>query len=231
MAAQAHKYPAQLSGGQQQRVALARALAPSPGLLLLDEPLSALDARVRVHLRREVRALQRRLGVTTIMVTHDQEEALTMADRIAVMNQGVIEQVGSPIEIYRKPASAFVADFVGTMNFMPAVVAGPNRVRLGRLELECADGLDAALPGTRVTLALRPEDVVVRDVAGGFAARIVDMEFLGSFYRVQLAADGIDGAGITADLSINDVRDLALARDMTIAVALPRERIRVFAGG
>src|SRR5262245_50125055 len=103
---QGDKYPAQLSGGQQQRVALARALATSPGLLLLDEPLSALDAKVRVHLRHEIRQLQRRVGVTTIMVTHDQEEALTIADRIVVMNHGVIEQVGTPVEVYRRPASA-----------------------------------------------------------------------------------------------------------------------------
>ncbi len=116
------KYPAQLSGGQQQRVAVARALALSPGLLLLDEPLSALDARVRAHLRSEIRRLHQRLEVTTIMVTHDQEEALTMADRIVVMNQGVIEQIGTPTEVYRKPASAFVADFVGTTNFLPGVV-------------------------------------------------------------------------------------------------------------
>src|SRR5207245_2282482 len=111
------RYPTQLSGGQQQRVALARALATAPSLLLLDEPLSALDARVRLNLRGEIKALQRRLGVTSIMVTHDQEEALTMADRIVVMNHGAIEQVGSPQEIYRKPSTAFVADFVGSMNF------------------------------------------------------------------------------------------------------------------
>src|SRR5689334_22050817 len=111
---QGTKYPGQLSGGQQQRVALARALATSPGLLLLDEPLSALDARVRVRLRDEIKALQRRLGVTTIMVTHDQEEALAIADRIVVMNAGVIEQVGDPSEIYRAPATPFVADFVGS---------------------------------------------------------------------------------------------------------------------
>jgi len=117
MPEQGDKYPAQLSGGQQQRVALARAIATSPGLLLLDEPLSALDARVRVYLRREVRDLQRRLGVTTVMVTHDQEEALTMADRIVVMNEGKIEQVGTPIEVYREPATSFVAAFIGTMNF------------------------------------------------------------------------------------------------------------------
>src|SRR3954463_8486968 len=114
MPEQSAKYPVQLSGGQQQRVALARALATSPSLLLLDEPLSALDARVRVYLRHEIKSLQRRLGLTTIMVTHDQEEALTMADRIVVMNHGVIEQVGSPIEIYRNPSSPFVAEFVGT---------------------------------------------------------------------------------------------------------------------
>jgi iron(III) transport system ATP-binding protein len=232
MPGEAHKYPAQLSGGQQQRVALARALATSPGLLLLDEPLSALDARVRVHLRREVRGLQNRLGVTTIMVTHDQEEALTMADRIVVMNEGMIEQLGTPIEIYRKPQSAFVADFVGTMNFMPAVVSGPSRVRLGRIELECAGELEGANPGIAVTLAVRPEDVAVRNVArgcaNGFTARILGMEFLGSFYRVQLAADETHQTRFTADLSINDVRDLSLAPDMTLAVALPPERIRVF---
>ncbi len=135
---QGTKYPVQLSGGQQQRVALARALATSPGLLLLDEPLSALDARVRLRLRDEIKALQRRLGVTTIMVTHDQEEALAMADRIVVMNQGVIEQVGTPSEIYRKPATAFVADFVGTMTFLDAEVTGPDRAaaRLDRARLQ-----------------------------------------------------------------------------------------------
>src|SRR3954452_1063543 len=139
MPEQGVKYPVQLSGGQQQRVALARALATSPGLLLLDEPLSALDARVRLRLRDEVKALQRRLGVTTVMVTHDQEEALAMADCIVVMNQGVIEQIGSPQDIYRKPASAFVADFVGTMTFLDGEIAGPMSLRVGALELACPD--------------------------------------------------------------------------------------------
>ena len=127
MPEQGTKYPAQLSGGQQQRVALARALASSPSLLLLDEPLSALDARVRVRLRDEIKTLQRRLGITTIMVTHDQEEALAMADRIVVMNRGRVEQVGTPAETYGRPASAFVADFVGAMNMLDAVVAAPGR--------------------------------------------------------------------------------------------------------
>src|SRR4029079_19094143 len=138
MPEQGAKYPAQLSGGQQQRVALARALASSPSLLLLDEPLSALDARVRVRLRDEIKTLQRRLGITTIMVTHDQEEALAMADRIVVMRRGRVEQVGSPSEIYGRPASAFVADFVGAMSMLDAVVAGPSRVRIGQLELACS---------------------------------------------------------------------------------------------
>ncbi|MGL6041374.1 MAG: ATP-binding cassette domain-containing protein, partial [Deefgea sp.] len=125
----AEKYPAQLSGGQQQRVALARALATSPNLLLLDEPLSALDAQVREHLRGEIKALQQKLGVTTIMVTHDQEEALTMADRIVVMNHGVIEQIGTPDEIYQQPASRFVADFVGHCNWINSLAVGKHRVR------------------------------------------------------------------------------------------------------
>jgi iron(III) transport system ATP-binding protein len=146
------KYPAQLSGGEQQRIALARALAPSPALLLLDEPLSALDARVRQSLRHEIRALQRRLGITTIMVTHDQEEALAMADRIVVMNHGVVEQVGPPAEVYMRPRSPFVARFVGQMNFLDAV-AGPRPgvARLGAVELTLPAGRDpgaaAAEPG------------------------------------------------------------------------------------
>jgi iron(III) transport system ATP-binding protein len=125
------KYPGQLSGGQQQRIALARAIATSPGLLLLDEPLSALDALERVRLRGEIRALQQRLGVTTIMVTHDQEEALSIADRVVVMNAGCIEQVGTPREVYEHPATSFAADFVGKINVLPAVSEGAGRFRVG----------------------------------------------------------------------------------------------------
>src|SRR5205823_9135440 len=160
---QGKKYPVQLSGGQQQRVALARALATSPGLLLLDEPLSALDARVRLRLRDEIKELQRRLGVTTIMVTHDQEEALAMADRIVGMNQGVIEQVGTPSEIYRNPATAFVADFVGTMTFLDAEVAGPGKLRFGTIELSC-NGINGFQHGDAVRIGLRPEEVRVRNI-------------------------------------------------------------------
>ena len=229
---QGDKYPAQLSGGQQQRVALARALATSPGLLLLDEPLSALDAKVRVHLRHEIRQLQRRVGVTTIMVTHDQEEALTIADRIVVMNRGVIEQVGSPVEVYRRPASAFVADFIGVMNFMPAVVVRPGVVRLGGLDLACdVDGLPT---GAGLTLAIRPEDIRVQSVTGSeenaVTVQIKAMEFLGSFFRVDLAGDAMEGVTLRADLAVDLVRRLDLAEGHALPVVLPRRRLRVYPG-
>jgi iron(III) transport system ATP-binding protein len=228
------KYPAQLSGGQQQRVALARALATSPGLLLLDEPLSALDAKVRVRLRHEIKQLQRRLGVTTIMVTHDQEEALTMADRIVVMNHGAIEQIGPPLEIYREPASPFVADFIGLMNFVAGTVVHDGVVRLGRVELACeADGLAA---GTEVTLAIRPEDIVVQDAPGpgsepnSLRARVDALAFLGSFFRVDLAGDALEGVLLRADLPVDLVRRLGIAEKSTLSVRLPRERIRIYPG-
>ena len=136
------KFPAQLSGGQQQRIALARALATAPGLLLLDEPLSALDALERVRLREEIRSLQRKLGVTTIMVTHDQEEALSVADRIVVMNHGVIEQVGTPMEIYRDPATPFVADFVGKINVLSGRLHPGRDLRIGTSRFACEHDTD-----------------------------------------------------------------------------------------
>ena len=232
LAEHAGKYPAQLSGGQQQRVALARALATSPGLLLLDEPLSALDAKVRVYLRHEVKHLQRRLGVTTIMVTHDQEEALTMADRIVVMNHGAIEQIGAPLEIYREPASPFVADFIGVMNFVAGTVVRDGVVRLGRIELACeADGL---APGTEVTLAIRPEDIVVPDVAGpgsqpnALSARVDALAFLGSFFRADLVGAGTGEVRLRADVSVEVVRRFGLAEGHTLSIVLPRERLRVY---
>ena len=227
------KYPAQLSGGQQQRVALARALATSPGLLLLDEPLSALDARVRVHLRHEIKDLQNRLGVTTIMVTHDQEEALTMADRIVVMNEGVIEQVGTPMEIYRHPATAFVADFIGKMNFADGAVVGAGRVRLGTVELACDTA--GLAPGREVQIAVRPEDIVARGVTPGdpnaFTAQVADLEFLGSSLRVDLTGAALGGQTLTADLSVNLMRELELEPGHDITVRIPPARIALYATG
>jgi iron(III) transport system ATP-binding protein len=229
---QQKKYPVQLSGGQQQRVALARALATSPGLLLLDEPLSALDARVRLRLRDEIKTLQRRLGVTTIMVTHDQEEALAMADRIVVMNQGVIEQVGSPQEIYRNPTTAFVADFVGTMTFLDAEIAGPMSLRVGAIELACPDA-KRFTTGSSVRIGLRPEEIRVRNIdratPNQIATRVTSLDFLGSFCRARLKPDAAPNVAILADFSLNLMRDLAVAEGQPLTVALPPESLRVFA--
>ena len=226
------KYPAQLSGGEQQRVALARALATSPGLLLLDEPLSALDARVRQRLRMEIKALQRRINVTTIMVTHDQEEALTMADRIVVMNAGRIEQIGSPLEIYNHPASAFVADFVGTMNLIDARSLGGRTVSACGLTLRVERALDAFGVGDSVTLCLRPEDVtLVADGAqaeNGYPGRVQSLEFLGSSYlgTLQVPPDG--EASIAVGLQAAAVRDLNIDIGSVIRIALPPQHLRIF---
>ena len=227
---QGAKYPAQLSGGQQQRVALARAIATSPGLLLLDEPLSALDARVRVYLRSEIKDLQRRLGVTTIMVTHDQEEALTMADRIVVMNQGVIEQVGTPEEIYSNPATAFVAEFIGTMNFVPGEVSGRDRVRIGSVELACpTDGYSI---GTSITIAVRPEDVNAQDLKPGdpnvVEVEVGRLEFLGSFYRADLLGPALENTPFHADFSVNLIRRKSVKTGSRLPVRIPSELIRLY---
>ncbi|GLK81479.1 putative 2-aminoethylphosphonate ABC transporter ATP-binding protein [Methylopila turkensis] len=229
---QGSKFPGQLSGGQQQRIALARALATSPGLLLLDEPLSALDAKVRIRLRAEMRTLQQRLRVTTIMVTHDQEEALAMADRIVVMNHGVIEQVGTPEEIYRRPATPFVADFVGHMTFLDAVVTGPRSVKVGSLDFVVAE--DAGAPvGAAVRLALRPEAVQTRGVApdalNRFEAKVGGLSFLGAFCRAHLTPVAGGSAPIAADISANAMRDLGISEGEVRAVAFPPEALRVFA--
>ncbi|MSP66940.1 MAG: putative 2-aminoethylphosphonate ABC transporter ATP-binding protein [Alphaproteobacteria bacterium] len=232
LAEQADKFPAQLSGGQQQRVALARALAPAPSLLLLDEPLSALDAQVRARLRGEIRALQRRLGVTTVMVTHDQEEALTMADRIVVMAQGRIDQIGTPEQVYRHPATPFVAEFLGRMNVLPGRRLPGDRVAVGDVTLHCAAG---ACEGTTetVTLCIRPEDIAIGRASGDCAnmvsARVERLEFMGSYYTAHLAPRGI-AAPLEADLSAQAVRDLALRPGEWVEAALPRDRLRVFFG-
>ena len=229
---QEKKYPVQLSGGQQQRVALARALATSPGLLLLDEPLSALDARVRVRLRDEIKSLQRRLGVTTIMVTHDQEEALAMADRIVVMNQGAIDQIGTPLDIYRTPATPFVADFVGSMMFLDAEVTGADRLRVGSLEVICPDA-GRYQQGTPVRLGLRPEEVRVRNLDATtpnvIETTVAGLDFLGAFCRAQLKPTGAPDVTILADFSANLMRDLAVMQGQKLTVSLPPDTLRVFA--
>jgi iron(III) transport system ATP-binding protein len=229
-----HRYPAQLSGGQQQRVALARAMALSPNLLLLDEPLSALDAQVRILLRAEVKQLQRRLSVTTLMVTHDQEEALTMADRIVVMDHGKIAQDGTPFEIYNKPATPFVASFIGSMNFIQEAVKEPTGLyRIGRLSLRVENGAGDLAAGTRVTMAIRPEDIVVRksgeERPNTVTAQVSEMEFRGPHYRVTLRLSDNGGAPtLRADIPTEAIMRMGLREDMDIGIHLPPDRIRVY---
>ena len=185
------RFPFEMSGGQQQRVALARALAPKPRMLLLDEPLSALDAKIRVSLRQEIRAIQRDLGITTVFVTHDQEEALSISDRIVVLSAGNVEQFGAPFEIYNKPATKFVATFVGQINTLKATVAD------AATKTVTLDGQKAGVPalpakarnGDSVALTLRPEAIVLangapRDIV--FEGDVTDVAFLGSVIRLKV---------------------------------------------
>ncbi|SOY66622.1 putative 2-aminoethylphosphonate ABC transporter ATP-binding protein [Cupriavidus taiwanensis] len=235
------QYPAQLSGGQQQRVAIARALATSPGLLLLDEPLSALDARVRVRLRSEIRALQQRLNITTILVTHDQEEALSMADRIVVMNQGAIEQVGTPAQVYQRPATPFAADFVGKTNMLGARVCGDGELHLGGVRMRCAAPAGCC-PDEDVQVFFRPEDVCVRGIEqhgpNVLEATVDKIEFLGAFSRLTLrlpdaapaaaGAAAAAGGALYADLSLNDLHELRPHTGDRLRLAIPADRIRIF---
>lgn len=189
---QGHKLPGQLSGGQQQRVALARALATKPQVLLLDEPLSALDAKIRVSLREEIRAIQRKLGITTIFVTHDQEEALSISDRIVVMYEGKAEQVGAPFEIYNQPSSRFVASFVGTLNTLDAVV---RDAATGTITVDGKDvsiglkRLNGHKTGDKISLAVRPEAVSLGGATGNrettLDGKINSVHFLGSVIRIR----------------------------------------------
>jgi iron(III) transport system ATP-binding protein len=174
LTAQAERYPYQLSGGQQQRVALARAVAARPRLLLLDEPLSALDAKVRTELRGEIRDLQQRLGILTIMVTHDQEEALTLADRIVCMRQGHIAQIGEPDALYHSPANRFVADFMGLSNLLEEETVRRHAAPL----------MNGHAPGTGFIACIRPEDVTL--VPGGKDAKVAKVQFLGNVSRLYL---------------------------------------------
>jgi iron(III) transport system ATP-binding protein len=225
-----HRYPAQLSGGEQQRIALARALAPSPSLLLLDEPLSALDARVRLALRHEIKAVQRRVSIPAIMVTHDQEEALAMADRIVVMNHGVVEQVGTPLEIYMEPRSLFVARFVGQMNVLPARADGrAGWARVGGVALRHRAA--AALPeGTALTLAIRPEEVMILPAApqseNVLVTRVTGVQFLGPFTRLTLA--GGDGSRLECDVAAGALAEVGAKEGGELALALPAAALRVF---
>jgi putative spermidine/putrescine transport system ATP-binding protein len=205
------RYPHQLSGGMQQRIALARALAIEPRVLLLDEPLSALDAKVRVQLREEIRRIQLRLGITTIYVTHDQEEALSVSDRVAVLSHGRIEQVGPPAEIYGSPATPFVAEFVGTMNRLESTVTNPD---VGEVEYDgtrlAVDAVRGRARGERVLVLVRPELLELEPAPngaadGGLAGEIISQTFLGPVTRLKVTAGDND---LTADVSAARARSL-----------------------
>ena len=216
---QAKQYPHQLSGGQQQRVALARALAIEPRVLLLDEPLSALDAKVRLQLREQIRTLQQRLGTTTLFVTHDQEEALSMADRVGVMRQGKLEQIAAPDELYKQPATAFVAEFVGVMNRIPAELRGEGMVAV----------LDAVVPvkgvppdDGLVDVLVRPEELRMDVVENGNGI-VTTRNFLGSVTRVGVLLSG----DVTVQIDKPSSEAAALAPGTSVSVSLPADPVLV----
>jgi len=191
-----HRYPHELSGGQQQRVALARALVVEPETLLLDEPLSNLDANLREQMRFEIRRIHERTRIATIYVTHDQAEAMVIADRIAVMNKGVIEQTGKPAEIYEQPCSRFVASFMGGANCLPAHVLGPGVVRCGDVQVRAADPREFR-PGDEVVLCIRPHAVRVHRIRNGpprgenlANGRLLQQAYLGDFHDLRIALSG-----------------------------------------
>lgn len=220
------RFPCQLSGGQQQRVALARALALSPGLLLLDEPLSALDAKVRIKLRETIRSLQKRLGITTIMVTHDQEEAMAMADRIVVMNHGHIEQVGTPREIYQNPASRFVAEFVGAMNFMEAEVTPQNQTMLANQPLALAPQRSHS---GKVLLGIRPENLTFGEGITELPVHVERMEFQGTFVRASCNPLGwTSTASIKVDVPVHQLASLSLHPGCESRLVIREQHIHVF---
>jgi putative spermidine/putrescine transport system ATP-binding protein len=227
----ADRYPYQLSGGQQQRVALARALAFEPIILLLDEPLSALDAKIRVALRHEIHDIQRQLGITTVYVTHDQEEALELSDRIVVMSEGRVEQIGTPFEIYNFPATDFVASFVGTLNTVPARIVDPARRRLALAGTEV--GTSSEIEGTagdRVTVAIRPEMVSLDGLGGDdtpgnrVQATVQDVAFLGAVVRVRTTLS--DGSTVSVD-TFNNPNLAVPASGSSVALRFPNEAVLV----
>ncbi len=209
---QASKYPHQMSGGQQQRVALARALAIEPRVLLLDEPLSALDAKVRAELRDQIRQLQQRLAITTVFVTHDQEEALSISDRVAVMSEGVLEQVGTPAEIYRDPRTPFVAEFVGVSSRVPVEPVDGSVVLFGeRCRIRASD---VGLPDGPLDALLRPEDVTITLDATA-EPFVTHKSFLGATTRVIVQ---VEGAAVRVDVRSDVAADIELGARVRLSV-------------
>ena len=222
LAPQATQFPHQLSGGQQQRVALARALAIEPRVLLLDEPLSALDAKVRLQLREQIRTLQQRLGTTTLFVTHDQEEALSMADRVGVMRQGRLEQIAVPAELYDHPATAFVAEFVGVMNRIPAEPQGGGMVTCVSCTVPAKGDSVSDPGGGAVDVLVRPEGLNM-EVAEHGNGIVTTKTFLGSVTRVGVLLSG----DVTVQVDKPSAEAAALAPGTSVSVTLPPEPVLV----
>ncbi len=222
------RYPYQLSGGQQQRVALARALAIQPQVLLLDEPLSALDAKIRLSLRQEIRAIQRQLGITTIYVTHDQEEALSLSDRVVVMNEGRIEQVGTPFEVYNFPQTSFVASFVGTLNVLRGTVvdAQKGRIAIDGQEIVASKSIENLKTGDHASIALHPEIISLDGLNGDgnhMQGLIEDVNFLGSIVRIRVR---FRDNSIYFD-QFNNPRLAPPQRGHPVTICFPREAVLV----
>jgi putative spermidine/putrescine transport system ATP-binding protein len=222
LAEQARQYPHQLSGGQQQRVALARALAIQPRVLLLDEPLSALDAKVRLQLREQIRTLQQRLGTTTLFVTHDQEEALSMADRVGVMRQGRLEQIAVPAELYDRPATTFVAEFVGVMNRIPAELKDAGTVAALGTTAPIEESISDLDRDNPVDVLVRPEGLRLQVAENGNGI-VTTKTFLGSVTRVGVVLSG----DVAVKIDQPSAQAAALAPGTPVSVTLPAEPVIV----
>jgi len=221
LVAHSAKYPHQLSGGQQQRVALARALAIQPKILLLDEPLSALDAKVRVTLRDEIRRIQSELGITTLFVTHDQEEALALSDRVGVMSEGRVEQLDTPARVYREPATPFVAQFVGVTNALAGVADG-DAVLVDGHRLP-ASGAAGHPRGAAIRLIVRPEEIRLRpddgSIPGALPGMILTQSFLGPVMRLTLRLESQDGQLLRVDVPSREAEQHAPGSRVAVELA------------
>jgi len=224
-------YPSQLSGGQQQRVALGRALAINPSVLLLDEPLSALDAKIRVRLRTVIKKLQEELGITMIYVTHDQEEALALADRVVIMRDGEFRQIGSPFEIYKKPRTSFIAEFVGTSNFITGAKKN-GKIKFGQLEFMVADITDVG--EETVYLAIRPENIEIVDVTVSsencVPSNVVEVDaevinFLGAIVRITFF---LEGEEMFVDLPEKEFEKINLKRKDKMTLYFPPDAFHIY---
>lgn len=234
----AHRYPHQLSGGQQQRVAVGRALVFNPPVLLMDEPLGALDKKLREAMQLEIKRLQQQLGATIVYVTHDQEEALTLSDRVAVMHDGQLEQIGSPLELYAEPQSTFVADFVGTISFIPGAIVGYERgaaairIASGAIIEISTDNTEPVPAGTDVLIAVRPEDIRIclpGSEASGLTGTLENQVFSGASRIAHVRL--LDMEGLTLRIQIpNDFSRLPELGG-TLAVALPADKLKMFHAG